>query len=240
MFDGNSHNTMCMRKRLLFYTGYWCRNWRMLLSAPLMRYVDSITHDPSSESVRIVGARTGPEDRPKFVARTVEALAMLKARDPRRFQRLKREIHRISDMAVPWSTASYNRPLRECKVNFGRFNFEEDPELALQYYCCVLVHEATHGACYSRWINYTVAFRTRIERLCCLEAERFARRAFPDIYEYLIREFDPSRWEFSWRGSRWKKWALSWPVIKEVFRNRNVKSTVENAQGNSPPDGDQA
>ena len=57
-----------------------------------------------------------------------------------------------------------------------RYNFPKDHDWYLRCYAATLVHEATHGAIYSRYIGHTRRNRLRIERLCHTETLRFLRR----------------------------------------------------------------
>lgn len=213
---------MNRRVRLLFWIGYLSRFWIKLLVAPVLRFIDRQAKDPTYDGIRIVGLLLDPEMQSNFVARTSEALALIKARDPRRFRRIKREIRSIVSMSL--SPGSYTRPWRQCNIDFRHFDFASNPESALQSYCCVLVHEATHGHLYSRYINYDEKSRERIERLCRKEEGHFARRAFPDTWNQWFHPFDPADWHSSWHASRREKRARAWKKLKEIWQHRNGAS----------------
>jgi len=85
------------------------------------------------------------------------------------------------------------------------------------YYACVLVHEATHGVICSRGIPYSRELRSRIERLCVTEEQRFLIHltiTHPDLASGLYREFDASKWRASWNATRTERFLA---VIKRAF-----------------------
>jgi hypothetical protein len=111
----------------------------------------------------------------EFLQRTREALELVEHFDARRFRRIQREIRFIVHTELP-SGANYRRVGRFCCVDFARYDFAKDRDWYLRGYAATLVHEATHGAMYSRYIGYTGYRRLRIERLCRAEELRFLRR----------------------------------------------------------------
>jgi hypothetical protein len=118
----------------------------------------------------------------EFLQRTLEALELVERFDARRFRRIQQEVQFIVHAELR-SGADYRRPGRFCVVDFTRFDFAKDHDWYLRCYAAALVHEATHGALYSRYVGYTRRNRLRIERLCHSEELRFLKRLdTPDRY----------------------------------------------------------
>jgi hypothetical protein len=208
-----------IRIRLLYYFGCLTRwPFLQLVFAPLELITRRLFTEEIFEGIRIVGMYPNPQHRSAFVARTREALALIKLHDPRRFRRIQREVAAIDDSCLT-SPGRYRRLLRECSVNMRRLDFASNAELTLRRYCCLLIHESTHGRFYSRYIHYRGDWRERIERLCRKEEERFARRAFPDSWREIVEEFDPSKWHFSWHASRREKLIRNWRVFNAMLRD---------------------
>jgi hypothetical protein len=215
-----------MRAKLHFLLWYIRRYWFQLLVLPLARAMNALLAKPVHEGIGIMVVLPNSSNGSLFVVRTIKALELIKTRDPRRFRRIKREFRIITDMC-PTGCGGYNRPLRECWVDLASFDFANQPDLSLERYCCLLVHEATHGHCYSHYIPYDRNLRERIERLCRREEERFARRAFPETCQELIREFDPADWHFSWYASAWAKFVRRWRKFMKILRTKDVAATPD-------------
>ncbi len=129
------------------------------------------------------------------------ALCLLRDSDARRFARLQRHITYISNQILSGASAEYNHEQRACYVHFSELKEDSDPEYSAGWWARTLVHEATHGAVESRGVRYTPELRSRIERLCVTEEQRFVLRltlTHPDLASELDREFDESEWHESW------------------------------------------
>lgn len=50
----------------------------------------------------------------------------------------------------------------------------------MRFLACLLIHEATHGSLFGHRIVQTRRNYVRVERLCCLEMMRFARKVGMD------------------------------------------------------------
>ena len=90
-------------------------------------------------------------------------------------------------------------------MDFTFAQLKSDSEMNAAYFAKVLVHESTHGVVASRGIRYAPELRLRIEKLCVTEENRFLNRlalTHPEIAENLHQDFDPTRWEKSWKISR--------------------------------------
>ena len=95
--------------------------------------------------------------------------------------------------------------MRACNVEFND-RIGETHDIRVATYAIILVHEATHGAIESCGIKYDTHNRSRIERLCVKEQNRFASllAAFdPDRYpeDRLHAEFRESDWHPEWMAT---------------------------------------
>ena len=91
-------------------------------------------------------------------------------------------------------------------------------ELNTIYFATVLVHEATHAVLESRSIKYTPEFRSRIEKLCVTEENRFLKRlalTCPDLVEkFGQRKYDESEWKDAWNRTHTSK---LWRTLRRSF-----------------------
>src|ERR1044071_2417959 len=110
----------------------------------------------------------------KFLESTLEVLKLIERVDPRRFRRIQKHVRFIvhSELA---SGACYKRLARWCAIDYSRYDFTEDQDWSLLSYASALVHEATHGEIFSRYIISSARTRVRIEKLCHTEERRFLR-----------------------------------------------------------------
>ncbi len=132
----------------------------------------------------IVIANLMPGQRKEsFVSTTVAALDLIQATDRLRFARVQREIRFIIQTIVA-SPAQYRRLSRTCSVDLRHFPFYEFPDFSLKAYACVLVHEATHGYLHSKGVPHIVRLRPRIEKICTIEAIRFAKKFQDSSYDW--------------------------------------------------------
>lgn len=164
--------------------------------------------------IKICDLNEDDTDDERFLEMTKCALDLIETSDPRRFRRVLREIHRIvnSDLLA---VASYHRLHRVCRIDFGRMDFKEEPEWALRYYACTIVHEATHGHLYSKFVAYSRTTRERVERLCCLEEKRFLK-TLGKAWEAAINvDFDPEGWESAWQDGYFTKVRRLWRSLSQ-------------------------
>jgi len=113
------------------------------------------------------------EDKSELVLEKVEAaLRLIKTRDPRRYDRLRRDLSRIWVRLLAGARGSFNASLSACELD-ARFVLAEERkpvELA-----SVIVHEATHARIHRAGIRYRAELRHRIEAACFREEAAFAR-----------------------------------------------------------------
>jgi hypothetical protein len=132
------------------------------------------------------------------------ALRLLRAIDSRRFARVQREIAWIVNCTLACPGAEYLEDIKTCRVDFEEPALDSDPEFSIGWWARTMVHEATHGVVERRGIRYTPELRSRIERLCVTEEQRFLRRLSetrPALADQLYREYSEADWDFAWSAT---------------------------------------
>lgn len=193
-----------MNMRRFRYWMYYLSMYRTkLIIAPFFRRAMKRYAGESVDGIKIVDMSLRRNVDHRFQVDTVAALQLIKSVDPRRYRRIQGEIEFVVN-GEGIRTASYNRPVRMCDIDYGRYDLTENPEWYLWWYATILVHEATHGAIFSRYIAYIPRLRVRIERLCHLEQKRFAKKADTNERawsEALVGQFDEEKWHKSWQST---------------------------------------
>jgi len=137
------------------------------------------------------------------------------AHDPRRFRRVQREAHVVVVRSLRDMSGGYKRLGRRIFLNFTHLQAAEEYgpnhayyEWFVAWWACTIVHEATHGALYSRYIPYTRETYLRIERMCHDEEARFAARLPPTpLFDYaaqLVEPFD-ANWYIAFVGAAFER-----------------------------------
>jgi hypothetical protein len=179
----------------------------MLLTKPiealLNRYLLRLQR--SSEVARFDGIiLADTQDSMRFRSAVPAALQLIKDLDSRRYRRLQRYIKWIVNCPLPYGGGQYNYSTRTCRLDFEKTANEADPEYTAAATASTLVHEATHGVLRARAIGYSGQLRSRVERCCVREQNRFLGRlssSRPDIAKFLHREFSESHWHRYWTAT---------------------------------------
>ena len=193
----------------------------VLITASLSRELRRMFAPTSFDGISIVdmSLRRGLDER--FQADIVAALNLIKRVDPRRYHRIQREVRCIKNTEqIP--ITSYARLLQTCTFDYSRIDARKNPEWYHWWLAMKLVHEASHGAIYSRNIAYTPGLRLRIERLCHREETRFAKRADMVNKQWcdaLVSEFDERRWQPHWNMTAWERVTRLIARIREARRS---------------------
>jgi hypothetical protein len=148
-----------------------------------------------------------PQDTVSFRETVLEALRLIKDLDPRRFRRIQRHIKWIVNMLLPYGGAQYAYSMRTCKIDFEKSVWDAYSDFRPALCACLLVHEATHGLIHAWNIPYSSQLRSRIERLCVTEEQRFLSHVGavrPDVAEAMWHDFDESQWHRHWNDSIWR------------------------------------
>ena len=139
-----------------------------------------------------------------FRTTLLSALQLLRSTDPARFARVQREIKWIVNCTLACPGAEYHSGIRTCRVDFEEPTSDSDPTFSAGWWARTLVHEATHGVIEAWGIPYESSLRSRIERLCVAEEQRFLRRLAatqPELADRLYREFCEAEWDFAWTAT---------------------------------------
>lgn len=128
-----------------------------------------------------------PETFPNSAKVLSEALELIEQNDPRRFERVKREIRVIVQMPVA-SGGSYSCLMRACTLDLRHFPLTEKPKFELVLLAGLIVHEATHGHLFRKGIVHTKRVFRRTETACWKEEVRFAKKLGFDFREFLPSE----------------------------------------------------
>ena len=158
------------------------------------------------EGIILADPRSPGERNPHFADLLLAALSLVKETDLRRFERVRRRLKWIVNGPPLYGAgAEYEHQLQACTINLREPSPEYPREHVIAWYARILVHEATHGEIAARGILYTPKLRSRIERLCVHEEQRFVAdlgRTQPELARWLYREFDASNWTRSWNVTR--------------------------------------
>jgi hypothetical protein len=152
------------------------------------------------ESIRIVDVRRRSGD---FHTTIRASLNLLKDTDPRRFNRVTKNLDWIVNTSLSSPGAEYWHWARACAVNFEESWPGRDVEFSIAFHAGLLVHEATHAYLECRGIRYDEDNRMRIEALCVEEQNRWAAGLDnQELGKMLTQDFDAQDWDFCWNGSK--------------------------------------
>jgi hypothetical protein len=115
------------------------------------------------------------EDRPLIYRRLDEALSLLKAGAPGRYERVRHSLKGFLILGVDTIRASYDQGTGVCRL---REKFMLAPDTTAAAVACVIVHEATHGRLFKLGISYDEPIRYRVE-LVCIKAALLAAQRLP-------------------------------------------------------------
>jgi tetratricopeptide (TPR) repeat protein len=106
--------------------------------------------------------------------RVEDALRLIKEHDPRRFDRLIRDLERVWILPLPGLAIGYfNHSIHACQLD-TRFILAETSSLEL--IASTIVHEATHARLIRSGIDYEERLRARVEAVCVRRELAFAAK----------------------------------------------------------------
>ena len=157
----------------------------------------------------IIGTGSAPKDQ-KVVKAAQAALTLIEQTDPAAYRMIEREVSYVIASYL-MGGGQYRRKGKICYIAYEQYRIDPtdpDYEWWIARLASTIVHEAMHGRLYSLGISYNKQTRERVERLCVLREQQFARRLQSDSYDFatLVKPFDPSRWQIFWDGSTYRKW----------------------------------
>lgn len=134
----------------------------------------------SIDTIRIIDH--DPSTRAAFTQWVEEGLALVRRCDAIRYKRVRAYVRTI--LSNPRVRGCYYLwPLKYCAVNVPWFHTQGGPEREspMQLFASFLVRDATYGYLFARGVPLTRRNRPRFDYACCLEAQRFIRRAGPSV-----------------------------------------------------------
>src|SRR6266516_5226578 len=119
--------------------------------------------------------RSGDDDG-ELRSRVAGAVNLLATQDPKRFDRIKRDLNCVFVFWIPGSWGRCFAPLKLCLLDAG---FVADAATTPELIAATIVHEATHAR-FAKWgIGYDESMIPRVERVC-LQAEVDFAAKLPD------------------------------------------------------------
>ena len=180
----------------------------MLLLRPLEKILRRVllSMQAQNEIARFEGIIiSDPDDNVSFRKTVLAALLLIKDLDPRRFRRIQAFVKWVVNVPLAYGGGEYSYSTRTCRLDFEKSVWEPHANYASAICARMLVHEATHGVINARRIPYSRQLRSRIERLCVREEQRFLSliaQSQPQVAKAVWHDFDESQWHESWTDSR--------------------------------------
>lgn len=103
------------------------------------------------------------EQRPLIYRRLDEALSLLKADAPGRYERIRQSLKGFLNFGIDSINASYDPRTAVCRLGE---KFILAPDTTAKAVACTVVHEATHGRLFKLGIPYDEPLRYRVEIIC--------------------------------------------------------------------------
>ncbi|MFL5493649.1 MAG: hypothetical protein ACJ8DC_04605 [Gemmatimonadales bacterium] len=177
----------------------------------LLRGLLILSQRKKLDGIEVVDA--AEEDGERTLERLRGALNVIEKGDPRRYQRLKRDLRRI--VLVRAGDPEFASEIGACILRSGYVRESEPAALA-----STLVHEATHARLCRLGIGYGPALRARVEGICVREQIAFAERiGSVEILDHLRQKLDRPWWTraqlqerriVAWRNLGVPEWAVRW------------------------------
>ncbi len=169
---------------------------RKRLLSPLVRRVWKKNTQATHDGIALVDVSFRQDLQNEFVGQTIRALELARQKDPRHYQRIRGSFDFIVHEELVVVKAQYWRWPAACVLDFSRYPFQKSPEAVLFMLTTTLVHEATHAVLFRRGVPHTRKNFLEVERLCCLEEARFAKRINPRLGSgWLEKRFNAAQLE---------------------------------------------
>lgn len=107
------------------------------------------------------------------LCRIEEALGLIKAYDPLRYDRLIRDLERVWARLLPGYLGNFNSSLRACELDK---DFVLDDASLPELIAATIVHEATHARLQRCGVGYEEELRPRVEAICFRRELAFAAK----------------------------------------------------------------
>lgn len=161
----------------------------MFAASAALRALRSISPKQFRRGFEIVLAYN-TDDAEVVLQKIDEALSIIEEGDPRRYQRIRRDLQSI--LITRAGGPEFLPPLSACLLGY-QLTKDATP-LGLAF---MIVHEAAHARLWHRGFNYDFQIRDRIERLCITEELRFAEtiHSAPDVIAWVRSKLsNTKRW----------------------------------------------
>jgi hypothetical protein len=177
--------------------------------------------------IRLCDVNNNLNDDGPFISRTKQALDLILEIDARRFLRLQRTIRYIVNKEL-FSGGAY-LPCGVCAIDFGRYRFDLDENLAIFQMAGLMIHESTHGLLESKNLSHLRRRWVQVERICRSEQNRFLKRLEPRYGGPLQRPFNPNDWVIMR--------PLNYRIRTLLRRNKEEKQKARQSGAGHPPQG---
>lgn len=175
-----------------------------------------VSHLETIDGVAICDLTPAQPSKSGFLDLTSQAMALIKSLDARRYRRVCRYLRYIANTPL-LSQGQYGRRLKICRVDYAKHFNSAHRQKNLRDFAGLLIHEATHGLLFEKSIPYDKETWERVERLCHLEAYRFALHFEPGYAELYPGPYNPAWHKLSrerssdaTRAALWKRFLESW------------------------------
>lgn len=148
-----------------------------------------------------IGICVGSQSQNALVRRKViDALALIRKVDPRRYRYMQRDVKRILLLGNPFYRGQWVDALGLCHLTY---DYILAPDTTPEMVAAILIHEAMHARLYRWGIDYEEPKRARIEQICLKAEIAFARRL--PLTEKVARKqiMSTARQLMDWKPERW-------------------------------------
>ncbi len=150
-----------------------------------------------------------------FEKSIVPSLELIKRLSPGQYNVVKKEIKWLVNSNLLIDVGQYRKESKLCVIKY--IYLSDDIDFNVAFYSGVIVHEATHGALFSKNIDYSGEKRVLHERICTFEENKFYQKVeleYPAYKGLLVHEFKAENWSESWEISQWK---VIYYILKKSF-----------------------
>lgn len=139
----------------------------------VIRLLTWISRKHSIHGLPVWAPLVANEERPLIYRRLDDALSLLKANAPGRYERVRQSLKGFLIFGIDSINASYDPTTAVCRLGE---KFMLAPDTTPEAVACTVVHEATHGRLFRLGIPYDEPLRYRVEMICIKAALFTAQR----------------------------------------------------------------
>lgn len=202
-----------LARRCSYYWSGWPRSWLAKPFKTAQGKCLRATVQTSHHGIQI--SHLTESDPAVFVRATVASLDLIQQRSPLHFRRIQRHVSFIADVPIV-SLGEYDPCFQAVELDFVQQWLPEQEDLSLRLYAMTLVHEATHGYLFARFIPYTKQTRSRVEQIC-VNAENHFVKLLGDEWSHLHRTFLEDDYQRYWKASRLERFKKNLERYRREF-----------------------